>query len=217
MAEIEPTVSYLRQQATGEEANVLVFDRGRIEVLFTGVGPVATAFALGSRFAAGPPPDLALQAGVGGAIDRSIPLATVVRVASERFGDQGAEAADGSWFSLTDIGLPPGTPFTDDERLPAPTEQQSMRLRSVAGLTSGRATGSEASLKRLRLHFPAAQVESMEGAAFFYACARAGVDPLQLRSISNYVEPRNRANWRLAEAITELNGVLINLLAQLAG
>jgi futalosine hydrolase len=56
------------------------------------------------------------------------------------------------------------------------------------------------------------QVESMEGAAFMYACLLHGVPFAQVRGVSNRVERRNRAAWRLDEAIARLNDVAADLL-----
>jgi futalosine hydrolase len=49
------------------------------------------------------------------------------------------------------------------------------------------------------------QIESMEGAAFFYACRQAGVPCMQIRAVSNYVEKRNRDNWQIGLAVKNLN------------
>jgi len=40
---------------------------------------------------------------------------------------------------------------------------------------------------------------------------------LQIRSISNYVEPRNKDNWDLPLAISNLNNTLIELITSLLG
>ena len=48
------------------------------------------------------------------------------------------------------------------------------------------------------------QVESMEGAAFMYACLIHQVPFAQIRAVSNVVEKRNRAAWKMAEAIQRL-------------
>ena len=66
--EIEPTVNWLRARAETEAGNLLQFGPVSVEVLFTGVGLTATAYALGARFGGGNLPSLAIQAGVGGAI-----------------------------------------------------------------------------------------------------------------------------------------------------
>lgn len=210
--EIEPTVNWLRARADTESGNVLQFGNVSIEVLFTGVGLTAAAYSLGARFGAGNLPTLAVQAGVGGAIDPKLELGQVVRVSSERFGDLGAEDRNGKHLSLGEIGLHPGRPFNQREELEAPPGLASLPFSEVAAISVNRVNGSAASIDKMKTRFPEAQVESMEGASFFYACLQNGIEPLQLRAISNYVEPRNREGWRMKEAITALNEQLQGLL-----
>lgn len=210
--EIETTINWLRARATSEQGNCLLYNGMEVQVLCTGVGMMATAFALGQQLASGQPPNLAIQAGIGGAIDRSISLGDVVRVSTETMGDLGSEAPDGRFLSLAEIGLPAGFPFNQREALVAPTPSASLPFREVNGLTVNKVTGSAAGVAHLRKRFPEAQVESMEGAAFFYACLRAGVEPLQLRAISNYVEVRQREHWKMKEAVEALNSALQRLL-----
>jgi futalosine hydrolase len=212
LAEIEPTILWLRARAASEAGNVLQFEGVRVEVLFTGVGLPATALALGLRFGGGDLPALAIQAGVGGAINREIPLGEVVRVSSECFGDLGAEDRDGRQLSLGDIGLPPGPPFNGEELLVAPPGLAALPFREVAGISVNRVSGSENSIRIMRERWSKAEVESMEGAAFFFACLKVGVEPLQVRAISNYVEPRNREGWQMGLAITNLNEQLQAML-----
>lgn len=209
--EIAPTVSWLRGLADDTEANVITVGRVEVEVIFTGVGLTATAFALGHRFGAGNLPQLAVQAGIGGATNRAIALGEVVRITSEVLGDLGAEDADGTFLSLRDIGLPPGPPFNESGVL-EPTVGAHLPFRSVAGLSVNRVSGRAATVAARAARHPDAEVESMEGAAFFYACMQAGVEPLQLRAISNYVEPRNREAWRMGAAIEGLNAALRRVL-----
>src|SRR5258708_563463 len=68
-------------------------DRGNIDVLVTGVGMVATA-ARCARALARTPYGLALNAGVCGAFDPSIPLGTVVHVVRDRIAELGDEDAE---------------------------------------------------------------------------------------------------------------------------
>jgi futalosine hydrolase len=58
-------------------------------------------------------------------------------------------------------------------------------------------------------------VESMEGAAFHYVCLSEKIPFLQLRSISNYIGERNKAQWNLKDSIVSLNKELIRLLESL--
>ena len=59
------------------------------------------------------------------------------------------------------------------------------------------------------------QVESMEGAAFMYACATADVPFAHVRAVSNFVEPRNRAAWKIQEAIAALDRTARDILSGL--
>lgn len=210
--ETEPTINWLRARAEREEGNILHFGAVSVEVLFTGVGLTATAFALGHRFGSGASPQLAIQAGVGGAIDAGLALGQVVRITSERFGDLGAEAPDGTHLSLGEIGLHPGRPFNQKEILEIPQGLAALPFPEAAGISVNQVNGSAEGISRMRTRFPEAQVESMEGAAFFFSCLQAGVEPLQLRAISNYVEVRNREAWKMKEAIGALNVSLQQLL-----
>ena len=58
----------------------------------------------------------------------------------------------------------------------------------------------------------APQVESMEGAAFMYACLLRDLPFAQVRAVSNVVEPRNRDAWKMREAVTHLNETALEIL-----
>jgi futalosine hydrolase len=52
----------------------------------------------------------------------------------------------------------------------------------------------------------------MEGAAFFYICAREKIPFISLRAISNRVERRERNKWNIPLALDNLAGKLEELL-----
>ena len=210
--EVSPTVGWLRSHATQQERNVLLFERVQVEVVFGGIGLVPTTFVLGQRFPVGPPVKLAIQAGIAGALDRQLALGQVVNVVSERLGDWGAEDSDGTLLPPAAIGFPPGFPFDEAGVLRPAGPSAVLPYPTVAGLTVHRASGSERTITHLRQTFPDAQVESLEGAAFFYACLAAGVDALQVRGISNYVTPRDRSAWKIPPAIAAVNTALQRIL-----
>ena len=58
-------------------------------------------------------------------------------------------------------------------------------------------------------------VESMEGAAFMYACLTLGQRFAQIRAISNLVQRRNREAWKLGEAVASLGAVSLRMLGEL--
>ena len=186
-----------------------------LEYLASGVGPVATAVAVSERLAAAPRPDLLLDVGLAGALDRSLALGEVVHVVREEFGDLGVEERDGGFTSAVDLGLvdADAPPFRGG-RLHSPREPAF--ARTVTGVTCSTVHGEAASIARLRARTDA-QVESMEGAAAMWVAQRRGVAFVQLRAISNYVEPRDRAAWRIDLALDNLAEAVSSLLSGLPG
>ena len=173
-------------------------------MLVTGVDVTATAFHLGWILSR-EKPDWVINAGIAGAFSPQWPLGTVVQVVQERFGDLGVEEADGHFIDVEEMGLWPYAEMSNPHP-PLPS------LGVCKGLTVHKVHGSTASIQKIRLKYPDTDVESMEGAAFFYACLAAGVPFVEIRSISNLVEPRNREAWDLPLAINQLNKVLIQIL-----
>jgi futalosine hydrolase len=210
--EVAPTLNWLEEHFTVNELGV--FQRKDLSVfpLITGVGSVATAFHVG-QFLAQNQPDLAVNAGIAGAFDRSFQLGDVLNVTTERFGDLGVEEADGRFTDLFEMGLleKNAPPFVNG-LLRNPAGEQGSFLPPANGLTVSKVHGSPTSIAAIQAKYPNAQVESMEGVAFFYACLLAKTPFLEIRSISNYVEARDREKWNIPLAINNLNRTLIAML-----
>src|SRR5262245_38599819 len=165
-----------------------------IDLLVTGVGMVATAFWCGTALARAPY-DLALNLGLCGAFDRSLALGSVVHVVSDRLSELGAEDGD-AFVTLHDLGLlaPNDHPFFGGAIInqSSPAIPALQALPTASAITVNTVHGRDASIADAARRF-APQVESMEGAAFMYACAIAAVPYAQVRAVSNIVERRNRA------------------------
>ena len=180
----------------------------QVDVLVTGVGMVATA-AQTARTLARTHYDLAFNFGVCGSFDPALIPGTVVHVVSDRIAELGAE--DGERFlAIEDMGLGQTSVVTNS----APPDIAPLgELPRVNGITVNTVHGSEASIAAVRERC-AADVESMEGAAFAYACASAHVPYAQVRAVSNTIERRNREAWRLELAIRHLNDAAVGILAR---
>jgi futalosine hydrolase len=81
----------------------------------------------------------------------------------------------------------------------------------VTGVTVNTVHGNERSIAAVVQRF-GPDVETMEGAAFMYACLIHGVQFAQVRAVSNFVEKRSRSAWRIPEAIASLAAVVIRVL-----
>lgn len=175
-----------------------------VKVLITGAGMVPTAFSLGRHLAENQY-DLAINLGIAGSFDFDLSLGDVCLVKEDTFAELGAE--DGEDFLSSDnlnLGSASQTHYPNpDFALP--------ELKEVSAITVNKVHGHELSIARAIARFNP-QIESMEGAAFFYACNQSGVHCIQIRAISNYVERRNREKWNIGLAINNLNDTIINLL-----
>ena len=209
--EIEPLILYLKSHFS--EKNTMHFEKKelKIDVVITGVGMPLTAFVLGNYFSKNIP-DLAINAGIAGALNLNLKIGDVVNVISERFGDLGVEEADGTFTDVHEMGLIDSNEFPFLNGVlhnPKAVEQQF--LPPANGLTINKVHGFESSVKLIKEKYPC-DVESMEGAAFFLACLMSKIDFLSIRSISNFVEKRDKEKWDISLAIQNLNQVLIEMV-----
>jgi futalosine hydrolase len=185
-----------------------------IDVLETGVGMVATANWCARLLATEVPFDLALNLGVCGSFDPALTPGRVVHIVEDRFSELGAEDGE-NFLGLSELGLlGPDTALFADGALhnrEPPSLHKLDELPPVRGITVNTAHGDPRSIAAIQRRF-APQVESMEGAAFMYACLTHGVPFAQVRAVSNVVERRNREHWKMAEAIAALNETARRLL-----
>ena len=210
--EIQPLLEHLKRKfiTTGPST----FHKGEVEVsvLIAGVGLPLMAYGMG-RALAGKEVHLAINAGIAGAFARRLRIGDVVQVVSERFGDLGVQEADGRFTDVHELGLIGAGegPFAGGKLLNDAAGQFGF-LPAVHGISVNKVHGYPPDIAAIRDKYPDAEVESMEGAAFFYACLLEGIPFLEIRAVSNYVEARDRENWDIPLAIGQLNEVLSELL-----
>ncbi|MCG3164945.1 MAG: Futalosine hydrolase [Bacteroidia bacterium] len=177
------------------------------EVLITGVGMVPTAFSLGNVLSV-KKYDAALNLGICGSFNRNLKIGEVVNVTEDIFSELGAEDGD-SFLKLSDMK------FADKKDVmlkPAKKFSSSVlkEFKKVKGITVNTVHGNKKSISKVvELYNP--DVESMEGAAFFYACNRLNIPSVQLRAVSNYVEHRNSKNWNIKLAVENLTEAALGL------
>ncbi|WP_445515178.1 futalosine hydrolase [Streptomyces sp. NEAU-174] len=122
--------------------------------------------------------------------------------------DLGAETPDG-FAAVTDLG------FGTVEHLPpaplvAAVAEATDAVRGTV-LTVSTVTGSaERAAELLRRH-PRAVAEAMEGFGVAEAAAAQSVPALEVRTVSNAVGPRDRAAWRIGEALEALTGAFATI------
>jgi len=213
-AEIDPFVAGLRFESEGD-SRVSRYTRGahRVDVLTAGVGMVATA-AWCSRVLATEGYDMALNLGVCGSFDSTLVPGSVVHVVSECLPELGAEDAE-AFLTIQELKLLGDNefPFQGGRMMnvASPPNPALRRLPSVDGITVNTVHGNEQSIAAVVARFRP-HVESMEGAAFMYACLIHRLPCAEVRAVSNAVEKRNRSAWKLAEAIRGLGETGLDIL-----
>ncbi len=199
----------------------LVFEKGQAEIhiVITGVGMVATTYNL-MKALRHDTYDVAINFGLCGAYPGTgINTGDVVNITEETFADLGATDND-RFLTVFDLGLVDKDrfPFTRG-KLVNPHDLETMEYYvnhdNVRAITVNNVSGEERQISQRQQMF-SPQVESMEGAAFFYVMLREGMRFFQVRAVSNIVEPRNREKWQIPQAIDRLNGTAIEILKFIA-
>lgn len=177
----------------------------RVEVLVAGVGlaqvTASTAVALSSGSY-----DLVINAGIAGGFSGKTDIGSLVLSSEIIAADLGAETAQG-FCSLDELEL--GT-----SRIQADTEsvsqiEQASHTKGISVkigpiLTVSTVTGTQETADELIQRVPEAVAEGMEGFGVATAARLKGVPVLEMRAVSNFVGPRNRAAWRIEEALFTL-------------
>jgi futalosine hydrolase len=228
--DIDITMSFkiLYVTATSSESNALkkagdlihvpeLAGKFEMSFLITGVGSISTAWALKQWIYLNGKPDLAINCGIAGSYKDEFIPGDVVMPFSDCFADAGIEDGD-NFFTLSEAGLisKDEFPFKDgllyaDIRYSAKMKDL---LRPVRAITVNTATGSESSRIKLFKKFNP-DIETMEGATFFYICCREEIPFLALRAISNRVELRSKDKWNIALALNNLSEKLVEVLIML--
>lgn len=185
-----------------------------IDILITGIGLMATTYALQQQLRL-KRPDLVIQAGVGGCFDKNIPLGTVMAIQKDCVADQSVVELK-KLKTLFDLQLLPEDqhPYKNGWLVNNFKGVKKVGLPRVTAISVNEITTEPVRVKQYKKLF-APVIESMEGAALHYVCIMEQVPFIQVRSVSNYIAERNKKKWKLGLAVTELNKALLQLLSKL--
>lgn len=203
--ELRPFLDFLKPFASAHQSFVYEKDGRQIYVCITGAGMMQSAAHIMEAIIEFQP-DVAVQAGIGGSFDLNLPLGSLLLVEQEMPGDIGAEDEEG-FVPIADMG------FADKNAFPFrdgwlghlfPDWACLNNLPKVKGLTVNTISGISQTIEQRRRRYNCV-LESMEGAAFHYVCLLKKIPFVQLRAVSNYVEPRNKDHWEITKAVHNLN------------
>jgi futalosine hydrolase len=177
----------------------------RVDVLVTGVGMLATSFGTTkaldkTRY------NLAINAGICGSFSPDFPPGTVLNIHEECLPEFGITDATG-FTPIVEVGFDTSLPEPFRGTIISnPHHNQVLGFKHIpyargATVNHMDLTGKSHTPLMARLN---PQIESMEGAAFFYSCAAREIPFLEIRAVSNYVGLQDKSEWEIELAIENL-------------
>ncbi len=174
-----------------------------IVVIAGGVGVAAAAASTARLLASATRPfDAVLCAGIGGAVAGRAEIATTVVAARSIAADLGVRSPHG-FHPIDKLGF--GTSAMDCD-VALRRELCAALPHAVVGdvLTVTTGTGTADVTADLIARYPAAVAEAMEGFGAATAAAQAAVPFAEIRTISNFIGPRDLTTWRIDAALRAL-------------
>lgn len=188
-------------------------DEIEIDILTTGIGTTFTAFHLTNTLRDNNY-QFVINIGIAGSLTNELNIGDVVAVVTDEFADLGIEK-ENEFLTLFESGFMDSNEFPFEQGVLKATESNGLfELRKVRGITTNKSHGRAETIAEIKSKF-SGQVESMEGAVVLYICNWFGVSCFQIRSISNFVEPRDSAKWNIPLALEKLNETVLNVLKKL--
>ena len=160
-------------------------------ILITGVGMINTAINLTKelmqkRY------DFVINIGIAGSFDKELKNGSVVEVIEDNFSEIGFE---------NDLNF---SRFKGFDLKTKYFVEGKTKLKKVRGITVNTVHGNSKTISEIvKRENP--EIESMEGADFFKVREEFNVPCIQIRSISNKVEVRDKSKWDINLAISNLN------------
>jgi futalosine hydrolase len=185
----------------------------QIDILVTGIGSAFTAFHLTNTLHSNKY-QFVINVGIAGSLSNELKIGDVVSIVTDEFADLGIEKEE-EFLTLFETGFMDANEFPFEQGTVKATGLNGiMELKKVRGITINKSHGRATSIAEIKTKFTA-QVESMEGAVVLYVCNWFGIPCAQIRSISNFVEPRDSAKWNIPLALEKLKQSIKEVLAKL--
>ena len=184
-----------------------------IDILITGIGTTFTAVHLTNTLR-DKQYQFVINIGIAGSLTAELAIGEVVLVITDEFADLGIEK-ENEFLTLFESGFMDSNDFPFEQGMLKASESNGLfDLKKVRGITTNKSHGRAASISEIKSKF-SAQVESMEGAVVIYVCNWFGIPCFQIRSVSNFVEPRDSAKWNIPMALEKLNSTVLDVLKKL--
>jgi len=158
--------------------------------------------------------DLIINAGIAGSYNNNLNTGSIVNVKSEVFSDMIIEDNE-KIYTLFEKGLININefPYINGELINNTIYNNKVinNLPKVKAVTSNTLHGNKVNIEKIKQIFQP-DIETMEGAGFFYVCISEKIPFFQIRGISNFVEPLNKEKWDIKTPIININNTILEIL-----
>ena len=190
----------------------------KVQLLITGAGLTATSCwvtKITSLFNY----SLAINAGIAGCFDSKLSIGSVVYVTTDTIADMGSEEpligfkpiSQMPFFNANAFPYQQGYIYQNPPQHNTILQTHLSQLPQASGITVNCVTGKKTTLRQRRQLFNP-DIETMEGAAFFYACHLTQTPCIAIRAISNRAGDRKYTNWDLPLAVEKLTHNIWSLI-----
>jgi futalosine hydrolase len=187
-----------------------------IDILITGVGSIFMTYHL-TKILGTVSYDMAVNIGMASSFDYFLEQGFVVNVIQDQFADLGFEEKE-AFFTLGEKELMDENtfPFTEEVlRSIGNFELNEIEaLIPVKAITVNTIHGAPENIARKKQKF-SPEIETMDGAAFFFVCLNEKVPFLQIRAIASFVEIRKIENWNIPLALKNLTDTVMAVFNEL--
>ena len=195
-------ISILVEKLSLKSESEFLFVSDKVDVLITGIGGAFTVYRL-SEHLQNNIYSLIISVGIAGSYKKSIKIGDVVNVSSDCFADLGVDD-NGKFKTLSEANL-----ISERINLQFAKNSYFNTIQSVKAITVNTSSGSKETIAKLETKFNP-DIETMEGASVVFVANNKKIQVIQIRAISNFVEPRNKDNWNIKLAISNLNKLLLD-------
>ena len=201
-AEINKTLSENNFSENKDIKNL--YESKDIDIFISGIGSAFTIFNL-TQLLQNKTYNKVINVGIAGTYNKNINLGELVFVEKDCFADLGIDD-NGVFKTLAEEKL-----SDQSNELFSSAKSTELPYKKVNAITVNTASGSKEAIETWKQKFNP-DIETMEGAAIFLVCNKINIPVMQIRAISNFVEPRNKANWEISKAFDVLNEFITSYL-----
>jgi futalosine hydrolase len=171
-----------------------------------------TAYGI-ARYKAESKIDLAIQIGICGVFDKKFAIGQTLQITEDRFADLGAEDENGEMISSFDLGFADKSTFPYKNGCIGPLKSEFLQLSlpTASAITVNTTSGTQKTIDKWKAKF-SPDVETMEGAAFYYATSIQDYPSIQIRTVSNDVAVRDKSKWNIPGALDELSNAVFRII-----